>query len=329
MNDEELFYKGYHIAAQTPQTLNDFLKSVNKKNAQRRQLIIPDLFPNQMYYEDVSNKIISVKRFNRYTPSILHRHSHFEIVYIFDGQCVQNIGFENITLYRGDIVITAPETLHTFEANDDSDIVFEINLRRDSFYEMFAPLVKGSHAVNKFFAEGLHGKSSIKYLLFHTEDDEFIRNNVLRMFAEENNGEEYSEQFLIGCLILGFVRLMRRHLTCLEINVSHSSNLPDNFLVMNYIQENLATVTLEELAKHFNFSLSHCSRMIKASTGFGFKDWKKILRLKKAKYLLTSTNQSVAEISSTLGWLNAENFIRTFQKEFGMTPAKYRKINKT
>ena len=129
-------------------------------------MIIPEFFRNETYYgtEDI-DKAITITRYNTSSPTIPHKHPYFEVVYIFDGQCVQNIGFENITLYRGDIMITAPETLHTFEVNDDSDIVFEINLRRDSFYEMFAPLVKGSHAVNRFFAEGLHGKSSI-YLAY-------------------------------------------------------------------------------------------------------------------------------------------------------------------
>ena len=121
---------------------------------------------------------------------------------------------------------------------------------------------------------------------------------------------------------------MRRHLTNFEMSAAQPTNLPDNFLLMNYIQKNLATVTLEELAGHFNFSVSHCSRLIKTATGVGFKEWKKILRLKRAKYLLTNTNLGVAEISSALGWLNPENFIRSFQKEFGMTPAKYRKKNK-
>mgnify|MGYP002624319924 CR=1 FL=1 len=328
LNEDELFYKKYHVAAQSPQTLKEFLSSVNKKDALRRRLIIPELFPNQTYHNE-SDKIISIERYNRYTPAILHKHSDFEILYIFNGQCTQNIGFESLRLQRGDLIFTAPEILHTLEAFDDESIIFEIVLRHNDFYEMFAPLVKGTHIVNKFFAEGLHGKSPIKYLLFHTAEDKFTRENALRMLEDELNADDYTEQFLIGCLILGFVHLMRCHLKDFEISTSQPTNLPDNFLLMNYIQKNLATVTLEELARHFNFSISHCSRLIKAATGFGFKELKKILRLRRAEYLLTNTNQSVAEIAGTLGWLNPENFIRSFQKEFGMTPAKYRKINKT
>ena len=312
LNEDELFYKKYHVAAQSPQTLKAFLSSVNKKDALRRRLIIPELFPNQTYHNE-HDKIISIERYNRYTPAILHKHSDFEILYIFNGQCTQNIGFESLRLQRGDLIFTAPEILHTLEAFDDESIIFEIVLRHNDFYEMFAPLVKGTHIVNKFFAEGLHGKSPIKYLLFHTAEDKFTRENALRMLEDELNADDYTEQFLIGCLILGFVHLMRCHLKDFEMSTSQP----------------LATVTLEKLAEHFNFSVSHCSRLIKAATGLNFNEWRKTLRLNRAEYLLTNTNQRVEEISSAIGYLNAENFIRAFQKEFGMTPAKYRKINKT
>ena len=328
LNEDEIFYKKYYAAAQSPQTLQNFLKSVNKKDAQRRQLILPEIFPEQIYYEESSDRTITIKRYNRYTPAIIHKHSHFEIACVF-GECVFNVGFDNLSLTAGDIIILPPETLHTVEAFNDNSIIFDVNLRGKDFYERFAPLIMGSHVVNKFFAEGLHGKSPIKYLLFHTANDEFTRENVMRMLEDELTGDEYTEQFLIGCLILGFVRLMRRHMKNFEMRAIQPTNLPDNFLIMNYIQENLSSVNLEDVARQFNFSISHCSRMIKAATGLNFNEWRKILRLKRAEYLLMNTSQSIEEISNAIGYLNAENFIRAFQKEFGMTPAKYRKINKT
>lgn len=327
LNEDEIFYKKYHTAAKSPQSLQDFLKSINKKDAQRHQLIIPELFPNQTYSEESPDRIITIKRYNRYTPAIIHKHLNFEIACVF-GECIFNVDFDNLLLEEGDIIILPPKTLHTVEAFSDESIIFDINLRGKGFYEKFAPLVMGSHVVNKFFAEGLHGKSPIKYLLFHTANDEFHRENILRMLENELTGDAYTEQFLIGCLILGFVRLMRKHTKNFEMKTAQPTNLPDNFLIMNYIPENLATVNLEDVARQFNFSVSYCSRMIKAATGLNFNEWRKILRLKRAEYLLMNTNQSIEEISNAIGYLNAENFIRSFQKKFGMTPAKYRKLNK-
>ena len=173
--------------------------------------------------------------------------------------------------------------------------MFEILLKYNNFYEMFAPLMKGNHIFNKFFSESLHDRTSIKYLLFHTGDDNFLRESMLQMFDNQLNQDAYTDQFLTGHLIINSVYLIRNYSSSVEIGISHSSNLPDDFLVMSYIQENLATISLADVAKHFNFSISHCSRLIKKATGYGFNEWKRILRLKRAQQLLANTNYNIVE----------------------------------
>ena len=100
---------------------------------------------------------------------------------------------------------------------------------------------------------------------------------------------------------------------------------PDHFLVLNYIQSNLETVTLTDVAEHFGFSVSYCSRLIKSSTGLGFNEWKNSLRMRRAERMLLNTNKTVTTISEELGYMNPETFIRGFKKFTHMTPAQYRK----
>lgn len=47
-------------------------------------------------------------------------------------------------------------------------------------------------------------------------------------------------------------------------------------------------------------------------------------RLSCAKELLTHTNQSVGEVAFHSGFSDVNNFIRTFRRETGMTPLRYR-----
>lgn len=42
-----------------------------------------------------------------------------------------------------------------------------------------------------------------------------------------------------------------------------------------------------------------------------------------------SADMSVNQISETLGYENPENFIRAFKKNFHMTPARYRQMNRS
>ena len=48
------------------------------------------------------------------------------------------------------------------------------------------------------------------------------------------------------------------------------------------------------------------------------------LRLDKAKYLLTSTNQTIAEISQEVGFLSDTGFINAFKNRVGISPGKFR-----
>ena len=91
------------------------------------------------------------------------------------------------------------------------------------------------------------------------------------------------------------------------------------------MQEHLKEVTLADVAEHFNFSISYCSRLIKSSTGVSFNDWKRTFRLRKAEHLLLSSNYTITQISDTVGYANPESFIRTFKKEFHLSPSEYRR----
>jgi len=44
--------------------------------------------------------------------------------------------------------------------------------------------------------------------------------------------------------------------------------------------------------------VSYCSRLIKASAGQSFNDWKRTLRIRKAEQLLLGTAMPIAEIST-------------------------------
>ena len=48
-----------------------------------------------------------------------------------------------------------------------------------------------------------------------------------------------------------------------------------------------------------------------------------------AKKWLLETGMPVAEIAEKLRYSNAQNFIRSFKKKTGMTPGKYRELNRS
>lgn len=94
--------------------------------------------------------------------------------------------------------------------------------------------------------------------------------------------------------------------------------------IMNYIQENYTTVTLDEIAGEFHLSKPYISKYIKEKSGETFVEIVTGIKMKKARTLLKNTSMTVENIASTVGYENVEHFNRTFKKKYSMTPVQFR-----
>ncbi len=94
--------------------------------------------------------------------------------------------------------------------------------------------------------------------------------------------------------------------------------------IINYINTNYLTVTLDELAEHFHLSKPYLSKYIKDKSGKTFGELVKNVRMKKARTLLKGGNLTVESIADKVGYQNVEHFNRLFKKKYGMTPVQFR-----
>lgn len=336
LNEDEIFYKNYYQASQSASSLKEFLKTVDIDDVIAKHLVVPDLLPeiisydmpDSEYFSDEDDKNVLILKHNRYTPIFFHKHDFFEIVFVFSGFCNQNIDMERKHFVEGDLIFIAPGIYHTMEVFTDDSIILNVLLRKKTFYQMFTPLMKGNDLLSVFFSEGLYNSQQIKYVTFHLGEKNLIayQQQMMNLYKEQLYHDEYSDQILIGTLTAFISRTMREDQDKMEYSYkSNDLHTREDFKVMSYIQEHIATITLTEIADHFGFSTAYCSRLIKKSTGLNFNKWKTIIRIRQAQYMLHYTHSSIEDISADLGYENTETFIRTFKKEVHTTPAKYRK----
>ena len=334
LNEDEKFYKDYFEVSASSGQLKKFLDKVDLDDAIRRHLIIPELLPDIISYEmnddeyfKDNDRNVFISKHNRYTPPFLHKHDFFEIIFVFTGHCSQTISTTRKDFTEGDLIFIAPGVYHTMEVFDDNSIVFNILLRKSTFSQMFIPLMKGNNLLNEFFSEGLYHSQQIDYVIFHSGGEHLIdsQKEMLNVYHEHLFHDAFSDQVLVGMLTQLSAKMMRHYRNTVESSYrDKNEHQPENFKVMHYMQSHLEDVTLQDIANHFGFSLSYCSRLIKSTTGQSFNDWKRLLRIQKAERLLVNTQKSVADISEILGYENPEPFIRAFKKELHITPAKYR-----
>ena len=334
LNEDEKFYKDYFEVSASSGQLKKFLDKVDLDDAIRRHLIIPELLPDIISYEmnddeyfKDNDRNVFISKHNRYTPPFLHKHDFFEIIFVFTGHCSQTISTTRKDFTEGDLIFIAPGVYHTMEVFDDNSIVFNILLRKSTFSQMFIPLMKGNNLLNEFFSEGLYHSQQIDYVIFHSGGEHLIdsQKEMLNVYHEHLFHDAFSDQVLVGMLTQLSAKMMRHYRNTVESSYrDKNEHQPENFKVMHYMQSHLEDVTLQDIADHFGFSLSYCSRLIKSTTGQSFNDWKRLLRIQKAERLLVNTQKSVADLSEILGYENPETFIRAFKKELHITPAKYR-----
>lgn len=96
---------------------------------------------------------------------------------------------------------------------------------------------------------------------------------------------------------------------------------------LEYLRRNLdQRLTLDDMAAHANLSKSHFLRLFKEQTGYSPMDYYIHLKVQHACMLLTSTRQTVRQISLTVGYDDPYYFSRIFKKIAGLSPSRYREI---
>lgn len=98
---------------------------------------------------------------------------------------------------------------------------------------------------------------------------------------------------------------------------------------IQYIYENFNnTINLESVATHVHLNPQYFSRYFKNNTGINFIDYISSIRLEEAKRLLATTNKSISSISLIVGYIDPTYFSKVFMKHEGISPLKYRFMNK-
>lgn len=98
------------------------------------------------------------------------------------------------------------------------------------------------------------------------------------------------------------------------------------FECLNFISKHTnEAIQISDVAKHVGRSSSYISNKFKQELGFSMGAFIMRCKLEEAKSLLTYSNKSISEISSYLCFSSQSYLQNVFKKQYGITPAHYRK----
>ncbi len=92
-----------------------------------------------------------------------------------------------------------------------------------------------------------------------------------------------------------------------------------------YLQQNFQyEITRNSVAKQFNISPNHLSRVFRQEGSMKFSDYLTYVRVDRAKFMLSRYDMILYEIAQRCGYKDTSYFCRTFKKITGRTPTEYR-----
>lgn len=335
-NESEKLYRDLYYAKQNEDTLKAFLSHKSKKMQElienwllaEKGLILSEMTEN-LEGEDFCDNII-VTWHRRYVPVFTHKHTFFEIIYVFEGSIINAVENTDLFMKAGDICLIPPGVYHSIKETKDS-IVINILLKHYVASSVLSNFFIQKNVLSSFFIQTLYMKKNNRYLLFHLGDNSSVH-PIIEMLALEDFIKVYKDEHhnavkecLLNLIFNYIVRFHEQDSEYDEIVLTDSQLIIE---IQNYFESNIEEATLQSLAKHFNYSPSYLSRLIQQTTGTTFSKILRRIKINKACNLLHNTSLSVNEISEQIGYHCQRQFNRAFKEVTLITPSEYRKQHK-
>lgn len=223
---------------------------------------------------------------------------------IITGKGVYRIAEQEFPLQAGDSFAVYPDTLVSYTADE---------------VEPWEYLWLG--------ISGLYVKKMVEYMEFIPEKPYIIQGNseeLQKAFVElyEAKRNEYpSELEMIGRTYIFLSKLIQQEKVLYSGFENHIAQKGKVFIDLNYSSK----LSPQDVAENLNVSCSHLHRSFSKEFGTSMGKYINQLRMDRSVNLLLSTELSVGEISSSVGFENQLYFSQAFKKYFGLAPSYFKK----
>ncbi|MDU6523470.1 MAG: helix-turn-helix domain-containing protein [Enterococcus sp.] len=274
------------------------------------------------YHSLLDKSSIAVMKNSRFMSIPLHIHNVIEINYVYEGCCKQTINGQFINMEKGDICILDTNVPHQIDMLNDKDIVLNIIMDKSYFDQSFFNRWSQQNVLTSFLINALDKEKHISsFLFFKSPKNRQIHDYIKTICCEYFSPEICSQEIIDSLMTLVFSELIRAYS---DHQTEIYSEKNDIIKIFKYIEKNYKDCSLESIAKEFNFHPNYMSQFIKQKTGVTFKDLLIAQRISEAKLLLQYSNESIFNISRSVGYENTGFFYQKFKSIVGVPPKEFR-----
>jgi AraC family transcriptional regulator len=173
-------------------------------------------------------------------------------------------------------------------------------------------------------ASDLFHNPSLEFKEMNLFQDAAIFHNIATLHAELVNRETSNPLFVETVATSLVVGLLCKYGVSKRIPLK-SSNLQIS-LILDFIEANITEpITLEDLAKIGNVSISFISHEFKKIIGYSPYQYITKRRVERAKKMLSDRQLPISEIATMSGFTDRSHFTKNFKALMGVTPKAYQK----
>lgn len=346
--DELEFYVKYR--AQVPDGDEEAKRRyIEKANANRTNLGTPELYYSEwpqeepiVYTEEerirqasINKRIFSVNahkeglkkwllilRHHRFDTIFDHSHSYIEINYMYAGSCTNIVDGQEICMEAGDFLIMKPGTVHRVVWLGENDFLMNLILLPHDASSILNSTLFGTCDLSNFFVDAVYSQNSnTNYLFLKTRGVHPIQNTMTNLFCEYYEENEATEETTVGAYLrLVFALIWKECVLYPEKAVYAVKPNAASIKIVNYIHDNCAGCTREEVAARFGYSSSRISNLIKEYTGKSFLELRNEFRMALVEKRLSASSLTVKQAAEECGFTNMTQFYKVYRDHFGRLP---------
>lgn len=263
--------------------------------------------------QNIYLKVLYAKKFSTSNNinSRIHFHPFTEFYFILDGKGKFSIEDRVIDTSKDDFFIINSNVGHSIYSSKEENFVYI------------------SFGVDSIFVKNLLNDNNIeedKYIYKNIEENQEYFIKSFDIINEEFNSNDIFAQSMANAKASEFViSLLRKFkdeiIITNDIKINKQIDYIKNFIDNNYSED----INLESLSKMAYMNKFHLIAEFKQSYRVTPIDYLILKRIEVTKNLLISTNHSMEEISSIVGFNSQSYFNQVFRKKVGLTPSQFRK----
>lgn len=259
---------------------------------------------------------ISKSKFENDWHSTAHFHPFTEVFFIIDGKGAFYLNDKIVSVKKWDLIIINPNCLHT-EKSSLSDVPLEyIVLGVDNLLLNFPKSL--SLTTNE-------PQIKLYEIMNFSKDKDLLLNHFNKLIDEIENKQFNYEIICKSILNMFITHIIRSKTSLLFIEESKEPLNLECIKIKNYIDSHYSqNITLDFLSNLTYMNKFHLVHTFTKQIGLSPINYAINKRIQEAKNLLGTTNYSIRDIASIVGFSNSSYFSQMFRKISGVTPKNYR-----